>query len=61
MHDVRVVQPERADAPRVHCLLYGTQGFLERLGIRSRSSEQVPWNAILRIRDGVVVVDAGSV
>lgn len=41
----------------VHALVYGRRGWMERVGLRPRRLQTLPWSAVRRIEPGLIVVD----
>jgi sporulation protein YlmC with PRC-barrel domain len=41
-------------------LLYGVGGLLERLGLREVTTETIPWESVVRIERGTIVVRAAK-
>ena len=42
-------------------IVFGRIGLMERLGLKVRKPDSVPWSAVLEVRNGVLIVDDRSV
>ncbi|MFL6662999.1 MAG: PRC-barrel domain-containing protein [Rhizobacter sp.] len=51
-------RPGQDEGPVVDEIIYGRLGLLERVGLRRRKPDSVPWSAVLRVEGKVIVVDA---
>jgi sporulation protein YlmC with PRC-barrel domain len=47
---------DHAPSARVDALVFGTLGLLERLGVRRANSRILPWERVVALRDGRVIV-----
>jgi hypothetical protein len=44
---------------RVNTLVYGTVGWLERLGLRAAREAEARWQDVVALRDGALIVRVG--
>ena len=47
---------ERADTANVDAIVFGRLGLLERLGLRRATNRTLPWDCVVAVRDGQVIV-----
>jgi hypothetical protein len=43
---------------RIDAVVYGTLGFLERVGVRKASSQTIGWDQVVALRPGKIIVTA---